>query len=276
MSKQISATSPKISLLVSDVDGTLITKEKVLTEGACRAANKLREAGITFALTSERPPKGMQMLLDPLKLTGPIAAFNGGVFVRPDMSVIEQHFLPVHVALQVIDSLESYKLDIWVYDGQAWYVRSRHSAHVDREERTVKFPPKVVSDFEQALDRVVKLVGVSDDRCTVARAEINIQRQYGEEILATRSQPYYLDVTHPRANKGTAIEILSRLLEIPTGEIATIGDGLNDILMFQKSGMSIAVGNASKEVQRAAQFVTSSSESNGFAEAVDRFILRNH
>ena len=276
MGNQIHATPAKISLLVSDVDGTLVTKDKVLTEGACKAANKLRDAGIIFALTSERPPMGMQMLLEPLKLTGPIAAFNGGLFVRPDMSAIKRNFIPAHVARQVVDSLESYNLDVWVYDDQAWYVRTRRGAHVDREEWTVKFPPKVVTDFDGALDRAVKLVGVSDDRSVVARAEANFQRQYGEEISAKRSQPYYLDVTHPRANKGTVIEIFSVVLGVPTSEIATIGDGLNDIPMFEKSGMSIAVGNASREVQQAAQFVSSSSEDEGFAKAVERFVLGIH
>ena len=269
-------TPQKISLLVSDVDGTLVTKEKVLTSRACAAARRLRDAGIAFALTSGRPPRGMQMLIEPLNLTGPIAAFNGGVFVRPDMSIIEQHFLPADVARRVVESLEWHGLDVWVYDDTAWYVRARHGPHVDREEWTVKFPPTVVTAFDDACDRTVKIVGVSDDHPAVARVEMDVQRKFGAEISAARSQPYYLDVTHPKANKGTVIEFLSRVLEIPTAEIATIGDGPNDVLMFEKSGMSIAVGNASQEVQHAAQFVSSSSENEGFANAVDRFVLANH
>jgi Cof subfamily protein (haloacid dehalogenase superfamily) len=276
MSDQTHTAPQKISLLVSDVDGTLVTKEKVLTARACAAARRLQDAGITFALTSGRPPRGMQMLIEPLNLTGPIAAFNGGVFVRPDMSVIEQHFLPANVARRVVESLESHGLDVWVYDDTAWYVRARHGPHVDREEWTVKFPPTVVTAFDDACDRTVKIVGVSDDHPAVARVEADVQREFGAEISAARSQPYYLDVTHPQANKGAVIEFLSRVLEIPTAEIATIGDGPNDVVMFEKSGMSIAVGNASQEVQHAAQFVSSSSEHEGFANAVDRFVLTNH
>jgi Cof subfamily protein (haloacid dehalogenase superfamily) len=276
MSDQTHTAAQKISLLVSDVDGTLVTKEKVLTARACAAAQRLRDAGITLALTSGRPPRGMEMLIAPLNLTGPIAAFNGGVFVRPDMSVIEQHFLPADVAKRVVESLESHGLDVWVYDDTAWYVRARHGPHVDREEWTVKFPPTVVTTFDDACDRTVKIVGVSDDHPAVARVEADVQREFGAEISAARSQPYYLDVTHPNANKGMVIETLSRVLEIPIAEIATIGDGPNDVLMFEKSGMSIAVGNASQEVQHAAQLVSSSSENEGFANAVDRFVLANH
>jgi len=263
----------RISLLVSDVDGTLVTKDKVLTSRACAAARRLREAGIIFAITSGRPPLGMHMLIEPLNLTAPIAAFNGGVLVRPDLSVIEQHILPADVARRAVESLQSQHLDVWVYDDNAWYVQARHGLHVDREEWTVKFPPTVVGTFGDSLDRTLKIVGVSDDHAAVTRAEREVQQEFGEEISAARSQPYYLDVTHPLANKGSVIETLSRVLEIPTREIATIGDGPNDVLMFEKSGMSIAVGNASQEVQRAAQFVSTSSEDEGFANAVERFVL---
>ena len=90
-----------------------------------------------------------------------------------------------------------------------------------------------------------------------------------------RSQPYYLDVTHPLANKGAALSELAKLLGVPLAEIAVIGDGGNDVAMFERSGLSIAMGNASPEVQQAADFVTDSNEEDGFANAIERFILGN-
>src|SRR5215475_11182904 len=82
-----------IRLVIADVDGTLVTREKILTERARAAVRQMRVAGIEFAITSGRPPRGMQMLIQPLALTTAIAAFNGGLFVRPDLSVIEQRVL---------------------------------------------------------------------------------------------------------------------------------------------------------------------------------------
>ena len=79
----------KIALVLADVDGTLLTSEKVLTSQAAMAVKDLQTAGIAFAITSGRPPRGMAMLIDPLALRTPIAGFNGGVFVKPDLSVIE-------------------------------------------------------------------------------------------------------------------------------------------------------------------------------------------
>jgi HAD superfamily hydrolase (TIGR01484 family) len=83
----------KIRLVIADVDGTLVTKDKILTPRAIASVQRLRDADIAFTITSGRPPVGMKMLIEPLGLTEPIAAFNGGVFVHPDLSVMAQSFL---------------------------------------------------------------------------------------------------------------------------------------------------------------------------------------
>ena len=234
-----------VRLVVADVDGTLVTPDKILTPRARAVVRTIIEAGIAFTITSGRPPLGMKTLIEELQLQDPITAFNGGLVVRPDLSVIREHLVPSEAAQAVIDMLTKRKLDVWVYGDKEWYVRSRHGPHVDREEWTVKFPPTVVSTYEGLLDRVVKIVGVSDDHEVMARCVTEVQRQFGQHVSAALSQPYYLDVTHPKANKGEVISALSALLAIPSAQIATIGDMPNDVLMFQRSGLSIAMGNAS-------------------------------
>jgi Cof subfamily protein (haloacid dehalogenase superfamily) len=263
-----------VRLVIADVDGTLVTQEKVLTKRAAEAVLRLHEAGIQFSITSGRPPKGMAMLIDPLKLTQPLAAFNGGVLIKPDLkTVVDQKFLPVGVPEKVIEALEKHGLDVWLYTDTEWFVRDPNAPHVAREQWTVKFPPTVVKTFAGLLDRVAKIVGVSDDYDRVAKCEKDVQQAGGTHISAARSQPYYLDVTHPRANKGEVVLSLSRLLNIPPKEIATMGDMPNDVLMFKQSGMSIAMGNASPEVQAAATNVTSTNEEEGFANAIEKYIL---
>ena len=130
-------TPATIRLLVADVDGTLVTHEKVLTQRARAAVAKMRSAGIQFAITSGRPPRGMEMLIAPLALTTPIAAFNGGMFVKPDLSVIEQRVLQADVIEPAMETMRKHGLDSWIYRGTEWFVRDRHGPHVDREEWTV-------------------------------------------------------------------------------------------------------------------------------------------
>jgi Cof subfamily protein (haloacid dehalogenase superfamily) len=264
---------PTIRLFLADVDGTLVTQDKVLTRRAIAAVAKLKQAGILFAVTSGRPPRGMSMLIEPLELTTPIAAFNGGVFVRPDMSVIEQQVIPDDVTPQVIDVLGAHGLDVWVYRGADWFIRDAKAPHVAREAWTVKFEPTVVGSFASVSDGVAKVVGVSDDYDAVQKGVDAVRERLGDHVSAARSQPYYGDVTNPNANKGGVVKYLSQAYQIPPEQIATIGDQPNDVLMFAHSGLSIAMGNASPEVQKAARRVTTSNEDEGFANAVERFIL---
>jgi len=263
-----------IRMVIADVDGTLVTQEKVLTKRAAEAVLKLHEGGVVFSVTSGRPPRGMAMLIDPLKLTQPLAAFNGGVLIKPDLAtVVAQKFLPAGVREKVIEAIEGHGLDVWVYTDTGWFVRDPNAAHVAREQWTVKFPPTVVKTFAGLLGRVAKIVGVSDDFDRVAKCEKDVQQAGGTHISAARSQPYYLDVTHPQANKGGVVLAMSKLLNIPAEEIATIGDMPNDVLMFEKSGVSIAMGNASREVQASATYVTSTNEAEGFARAIEEVVL---
>jgi Cof subfamily protein (haloacid dehalogenase superfamily) len=263
-----------VKLMLADVDGTLVTQDKVLTDKAIEAVHKLHDAGVIFAITSGRPPRGMAMLIEPLDLQTPIAAFNGGLLVDRDMAVIEQRVLPEDLVAPVASMMESFKLDVWLYRGADWYVPKADGSHVAREAWTVKFEPKVMTDGLKGLTgSVAKLVGVSDDTDAVAKAATAVHDRFGDQVTAAASQPYYLDVTHPQANKGAVAKYLAVEYALEPEEIATIGDMPNDVLMFAHSGLSIAMGNASAEVKRCARRVTTSNEDEGFANAVEKFIL---
>ena len=262
-----------IAAVLADVDGTLLTQDKVLTPRTIDAVKRLRQRGIVFCITSGRPPRGLRMFVEPLELTIAMAAFNGGVIVRPDLSVIDEKPLPVEIPAQVLDIMRAHRLDAWVYTPTNWFVTNGKGTRVERETTTVQFPPVVVPDYDACFHEVIKIVGVSADYADVVRCESYIQKEFGARLTAARSQPYYLDVTHPDANKGAIVQRLARYLNVSPRRIATIGDQMNDTRMFQESGLSIAMGNASAEVQRRAMFVTTSFGDEGFANAVDRFIL---
>src|SRR6516225_11133166 len=140
-----------IRAVLTDVDGTLVTKDKVLTERALRAVRQLRERGIVFTVTSGRPPRGMRMLVQPLGLTMPMAAFNGGVIVLPDLSVLDERQVPDYLLPAIVEAMESHGLDVWLYSATDWYVRSRQAPRVSREASTVQFEPTVVPSLDKVL-----------------------------------------------------------------------------------------------------------------------------
>jgi Cof subfamily protein (haloacid dehalogenase superfamily) len=266
-------TLPAIRLMLADVDGTLVTQDKVLTDRTIAAVHRLHDAGILFAITSGRPPRGMAMLVEPLDLQTPIAAFNGGLLVDRDMTVIEQRVVPKHLVTPITALMASFDLSVWLYRGADWYVPDPKGPHVDREAWTVKFEPRVMTSMEGLTDDVAKIVGVSDDHDAVSKASAAAHARFGDHVTAAASQPYYLDVTHPEANKGAVVRYLAQRYKLSGDEIATIGDMPNDVSMFEHSGLSIAMGNADLQVQRAAGQVTATNEEEGFADAVERFVL---
>lgn len=262
-----------IRLLLADVDGTLVTQDKTLTDQAVEAVQRLRKAGIRFAITSGRPPRGMQMLVEPLALETPISAFNGGLVVEPDMTVIERRVLPEPLVTPLAELLSSFKLSVWLYRGTDWFVPDLNGPHVAREAWTVKFAPTLMSGFDGLTQDVTKLVGVSDDHEAVSQAAAAAHDRFGDHVTAAPSQPYYLDITHPLANKGEVARYMAKRYQLSVEQIATIGDQANDVLMFAHSGLSIAMGNADAQVKRSARRVTDTNEDNGFAAAVVRFVL---
>jgi Cof subfamily protein (haloacid dehalogenase superfamily) len=263
----------QIRLLLTDVDGTLVDPQKRLTDAAVEAVRKLHDADVLFVITSGRPPKGMQMLIDPLGIQTPIAGFNGGIFVDRDMTVIEQKVLPRDLVAPIAETISSFDLDVWIYQGADWYVPDLDGSHVDHESKTVQFEPKVMTNPKDHAKSVAKIVGVSDNHDAVLAATNAVHDRFGNRVAASMSQPYYLDVTHPLANKGSVAKYLAALYKVRAEQIATIGDMPNDVLMFAHSGLAIAMGNADTQVKRAARRITDANDNNGFAKAVERFIL---
>lgn len=261
-----------VSAVIADVDGTLVTTDKILTVKAQAAVAQLHEAGIVFAIISSRPPRGLRMMVEPLALTTPLAGFNGGALTTPHLAVIEEHLIDPHVARRAVAAITECGAQTWVFSDGEWLLREADGPYVAHEEHTVQFPPIVVDDFGASLDGAAKIVGVSADFALLARCEGEMQALLGEDASVARSQNYYLDITHPLANKGAGVRALARHLAIPLAEIVTIGDGLNDIPMFAESGFSIAMGNANSAVKARAQLVTGSNEEDGFAAAIDRIM----
>jgi hypothetical protein len=263
-----------VRLLLADVDGTLVTSDKVLTEAAKSVVRDLRRAGIAFAITSSRPPRGLRMLIEPLALQAPLAGLNGGLLINPDLSVIECHKLDPTTAKQTVALMLDQGLDVWVYTETDWLVRDLAGPRVARESRILQFAPTVVAAFtDEHLGDAVKIVGVSENQALVAACEGRARAVLGDAASAARSNADLLDVTNPQANKGAVVLKLAKILDIAPSQIATIGDMPNDVMMFAKSGVSIAMGNASDAVKAKADHVTTSNEDDGFANAVRRFVL---
>src|SRR4029079_687958 len=259
----------RIALVVSDVDGTLLTKDKVLTDGGKAAVRNLHDAGIGFTIVSSRPTIGMGFLIEPLSIALPIGAFSGSSIVDDKLRPIEQHLIAPAAAQRSLDVLKAFGVDIWLFSNERWYARNPDGEYVPHEKRAIKADPTIVTDFAPHLSEACKIVGASSDAALLARCEAAMQQAVGAEATAVRSQTYYLDVTPSGHDKGTFVEAMAKRLGISAEAIATIGDMQNDLPMFAKSGVSFAMGNAADDVKKHATHVTESNERDGFARAME-------
>lgn len=268
------APAEPIRLVVSDIDGTLVNHAKVLTPRARAAIAALGERGIGFTVTTARPPVGLRPIFELLGLAVPAAAINGGAVVDADLRIIEEKLLAPEVARRAVRLLREQGLDPWLFTDAAWYIRDPAGPHVGLETRTIAQEPTVVEDFAPELyDRVLKVIGADEDHAHLARCEALLQRELGDGAIATRSQAYYLDVTNPQAHKGEAVRSLSRAFGVPVSATLTIGDGTNDIPMLEAAGFSVAMGNGTAAVKAAADVVTDDCENDGFAKAIELYVL---
>ncbi len=273
MAGAVSERPERISLLVSDVDGTLVTNDKRLSDANAEAGRGLAAIGVALSLVSSRPPIGFTTLRDALHLSAPIGAFNGGTILNPDGSVIDEVLLPASAVRLAVECFAAFGLDAWLFTKDRWYILDANGAYVPKERMTIAHEPNVVESLEPYFDAVGKLVGSSKNFDAVAACEAELQRRLGNEASARRSQTYYLDVTPIHADKGHAVRRIAAALGVPMAEVAVIGDMGNDLPMFDVAPFRIAMGNGIDALKAKATFVTDDNEHDGFATAVERYIL---
>lgn len=261
-----------IRLVVSDVDGTLVDKKKRLTPATIDAVGKLRDAGLGFTIISARPRSGMMPIADTLEIDAPMGAFNGGTVFRRDGSVMCQHFIDRDVVEGMLTLAKDVNADVWVFADDRWYASTDQGEHVEHERIASDQEPVVTSDFTAFFDRADKITFVSDDAKILADLHTSA-KPFGDKATIMQSQTYYLDVTALAANKGDGITLLAKAMDTPLAVTCAIGDQANDVPMFARAGLSIAMGQGPAEVRAKADEVTASNDADGVAQAISRIIL---
>ncbi|GAA0297719.1 Cof-type HAD-IIB family hydrolase [Sphingomonas oligophenolica] len=265
--------SEPVRLVVSDVDGTLVDKDKKLTPGTVAAVERLRAAGVGFTIISARPRSGMMPIADTLAIDDPMGAFNGGTIFRRDGTVMVQHRIDPQLVAAMFEIVGDAPVDRWLFADDRWYASSAEGHHVDSERVASNQAPIVTRDFAPLFDRADKITFVSDDPALLAGLHDRASAAIGTRATVVQSQTYYLDVTALAANKGDGVTLLASAMHTPLTELAVIGDQANDVAMFERAGLSVAMGQGPIEVRDQADFTTASNDADGVARAIDAIIL---
>lgn len=262
-----------IRFMLSDIDGTLLRPDHSLSQANIDAVRQLREAGIRFSVASSRPPRAMRQQIEALGIDLPTVGFNGANIVNPDGSLLKAHRIDPDAARTSLELFAGEKVSVWVFADDQWLLLDPHGDYVEHERNTLGYDFVQVAHFEDYLDRIDKIVAASKDFELLKRLEAQLNPLIADTALAARSQSYYLDVTALDANKGTALATIAESLGIDLAHTAAIGDAGNDVAMFLRAGLSIAMGQAETGVKTHANYVTASNLEDGLATAIERYIL---
>lgn len=260
-----------ISLVISDIDGTLITSNHEVTARTREAAAKLYERGIKLSLASSRPPRSIRPLAELLNLRSPFAAFNGALVITSEGEVMATSEIRPDVTARIKAIADDLGIGVWLYDEEEWYVSERNP-FVDREEHTSGFSPNM-DDYGARLEGGLNKLTVVGKPELVAIAEERVFGELSEMVSASRSKPRFLDVTAHGMHKGTVVVRLAEVFGISTDQVAVIGDGPNDIEMFRQAALSIAMGQAVDEVRAFATNVTASNDDEGWARGIEKYVM---
>ncbi len=263
-----------IRLLVSDVDGTLVDKDKKLTPAVADAVGRLEAAGIAFTIISARPRSGMMPIADTLGIDRPMGAFNGGIVFTRDGAVMEHHVIDPAVARGIFEIVGGAEVDRWVFANDEWHASTDQGVHVEHERLASNQEPVVQASFDGLLEAADKITFVSDDADLLRDLHEKAAARFGDRATIVQSQTYYLDVTALQANKGDGITALTAAIDIPLAETAAIGDQANDLPMLALASVSVAMGNAPDAVKAKARHVTAGNDADGVAHAIDDIILK--
>jgi hypothetical protein len=261
-----------IALVVSDIDGTLITSNHEITDAVRQTAARLADKGITLTLASSRPPRSIRPLAELLGLKTAYAAFNGALIVSAEGAVAATSHLAPDVTARIQAIAHHHNINVWIYDETDWYASVR-DPFTEREEHTSGFSANL-DDYKASATRPATKLTVVGKPEFVAEAEKDVLSEFHQVVSASKSKPRFLDVTAFGMHKGSVITRLAQTFGVPQNRVAVIGDGPNDIEMFQQAGISIAMGQAVDEVRAAATYLTASNNDDGWSKGIEKYVLQ--
>ncbi len=263
-----------IKLIAVDVDGTLLNSQHELTERTIQALRRAATQGVRVVVATGRPRFTVLDVLGRLGLAAPGVFLQGLALYDADGTLRYEQVMDHEVARQVIEFAEAGGYSLIVYNSNNALVRTR-TRHM--EAMTVAYDDLFIETGESLRSLpgkvpISKVIFVdAPDRIETIRAHLSLRLNGTAKLV--RSQPTLLEALPLNASKGAGLERLLSELGVSPDEVLAIGDAENDIEMLQLVGVGVAMGNAPQAVKDVADFVTADNDSDGVAEAVERFVL---
>ena len=269
----------RIKLVAVDLDDTLLRDDLTISEHTQEILRRVRESGVVVTISTGRMLPSARPYAEQLGFDVPIITYQGAL-VKSVFSgeVIYECPLNEDVARLVIQYGRKKGIHVNFYLEDKLYVE-RVTPVGEHYERLAGVPFTRVSDLEELLEAGLpyKLLLIQEEQLIGQSLQElrEILQKEGLDAHLTKSKPTYLEVNHPKATKGTALEKLADWLGVSREEVMACGDSYNDLEMLEFAGCSVAVANAYPEVLSKAKYITSSNNEDGVARALVKLVLRS-
>ncbi len=267
-------------LIVLDVDGTLVHRERRVSPDTLRALETAQARGIRVTLATGRMYASARPFAERIKADAPLILYNGARIQDPaGGSILYSAHLPRHQAAQGLRLAQQFDVHANLYLGETIYIQrvsdvSRESARKDGVEQVPV--GDLVRFLEGQPDDPVKILLIGPGERLEALEAAYRAGALGARDLPhlVRSEPTYLEILRRGVTKGAALVRLCELLVVPPSAAVAFGDNLNDLEMIQAAGLGVAMGNAHADLKRAAGLVAPSNDEDGVAAVLWTHVLR--
>ncbi|MEB3289759.1 MAG: Cof-type HAD-IIB family hydrolase [Leptolyngbya sp.] len=273
-----------IRLLVLDIDGTLAGESNDISPRVLAAVAAAQQRGIAVAIATGRMYQAALRFHRAVGSTLPLVAYQGAWIQCPRTHTLHRHLpLPRSLALDLLAYLAPMEnqqdLSIHLYIDDQLHVRAILEDTEAYAERS-GVAPLAAGDLAALMQRqshleTTKLLALSRNTALIGQILADLEQRYpSDDLYLTRSVDYFVEATHPLANKGEAVRFMAEdLLELKPDQVMTVGDNFNDLEMLRYAGVGVAMGDAPIPVQQGADWVAPGVEEDGVAVAIERFLL---
>jgi Cof subfamily protein (haloacid dehalogenase superfamily) len=260
-------------LLVTDLDGTLVTSTREITPRVLTVVRAAQQRGVRVCLATGRMWPSTEPFARRLGADPPAILYNGGlVYDFSTSTVLRRVPLPYAAARAVLEMLREFpSVQPHLYVDDRVFA-SGPSEETDRYSRRNGLLVELVGDLIAFLPSdamKILIIGTPGDLAAVL-AQIHARSL---PVHAVFSDPTFLEILPQGSSKGTALEFMAQWLRIPLAEVIAVGDNLNDLEMIRAAGLGVAMGNAPPDVQSQADYVTATNDKEGLADVIERFVL---
>ena len=263
-----------IRLIALDLDGTLLNSALKVSERNAEAVKRALDTGVKVVLATSRWYLMAKRTAERLGIDAPLICNNGAIVKRPQDGDELLHLrLDQELARDVTALADERGWETFTTIEDATYMRMRPGIIPERlpaglrvserqTEEVARGQPTAVLVFgEEAVNEISqRFLPASDGR---AKFSLNRPPLY----------PHYVILTHPDADKASALEIVCNDLDVPLSDVMAMGDSESDLEMLRRAGLGIAVNNSPDEVKRAALHIAPTNDDDGVAWAIERFAL---